>query len=212
MLVNAAAEADCDLHLALVSIEESGIAEHAGYYGRRWGRDEEDGEEFEVVEVSDRALILSEWRRPNGEAAGFHDFPFDEAELCPPDAFEDLTPDEEHFEEATGNEGASFERTYRRAGLVLWPRARRLAVLNQAGLGATLPHLDDLTARWETGGRTIASPLWREADELSRHMLRDLAASDMAPGGQYRRQSDARLAGSAGECSAHRRVSWRVVG
>ena len=95
-------------------------------------------------------LILSEWRRPDGGEAGFDDFPFTEDELCPPDAFEDLTPDEQHFHEATGNEGASFERTYRRAGLVLWPRARRLAVLNQAGLGATLPYLEDLTTRWET--------------------------------------------------------------
>ena len=31
VLVKAAAEADCDLHLALVSIEESGSAEHTGY-------------------------------------------------------------------------------------------------------------------------------------------------------------------------------------
>ena len=30
-------------------------------------------------------------------------------------------PDEQHFQEATGNEGASFERTYSRAGFVLWP-------------------------------------------------------------------------------------------
>jgi hypothetical protein len=173
VLVKAAAEADCDLHLALVSIEESGSAEHSGYYGRRrWSRDEEDDAEFEVVEVADRSLILSEWRRLDGGEAGFHGFPFDEAELCPPDAFEDLTPDEQHFHEATGNEGASFERTYRRAGLVLWPRARRLAVLNQAGLGATLPHLEDLTQRWEAGDRAITSPLWREADALSDHMLR----------------------------------------
>ncbi len=68
--------------------------------------------------------------------------------------------------------GASFERTYRRAGLVLWPRVRRLAVLNQAGLGATLPHLEDLTTRWEAGAAGIESPLWSEADELSRYMLR----------------------------------------
>ncbi len=172
VLIKAAAEADCDLHLALVSIEESGSAEHTGYYGRRgWGRDEDD-EEFEVAEVFDRALILSEWRRPDGGEAGFGDFPFTEDELCPPDAFEDLEPDEEHFQEATGNEGASFERTYRRAGFVLWPAARRLAVLNQAGLGATLPYLENLTARWETSGASIQSPLWREADELSGHMLR----------------------------------------
>lgn len=177
VLVRAAAEADCDLHLALVSVEESGSAEHALYYGRRrrWSRGEEEDEDedgFEVSEVFDRALILSEWRRPDGGEAGFGDFPFDEDELCPPDAFENLTPDEQHFHEATGNEGASFERTYRRAGFVLWPAARRLAVLNQAGLGTTLPYLQDLTVRWETSNTSIETPLWREADELSGHMLR----------------------------------------
>ena len=60
VLVKAATEADCDLHLALVSIEESGSAEHTGYYSRRrWSRDEEDDEQFEVAEVIDRAPFLS---------------------------------------------------------------------------------------------------------------------------------------------------------
>jgi len=178
VLVQAAATADCDLHLALVSIEESGSAEQTGYYGhRRWNRDEEEDEEFEVAEVIDRALILSAWRRPDGGEAGLDDFPFAEDELCPPDAFEDLTPDEQHFHEATGNEGASFERTYRRAGFVLWPTARRLAVLNQAGLRTTLPYLEDLTARWEASNASIQSPLWREADQLSAHMLRSWSRS-----------------------------------
>jgi len=85
--------------------------------------------------------------------------------------------DEQHFHEATGNEGASFERTYRRAAFVLWPTARRLAVLNQAGLRTTLPYLEDLTERWETSNASIQSPLWREADELSRHMLRSWSGS-----------------------------------
>jgi hypothetical protein len=173
VLVKAAAEADCDLHLALVTIEESGSAEYTGYDSRHgWSRDDWDEEEFEVAEVIDRALFLSEWRRPDGSKAGFNDFPFAEDELCPPDAFEDLTPDEEYFHEATGNEGASFDRTYRRAGLILWPAARRLAVLNQAGHRTTLPYLEDLTARWEMSDASIQSPLWREADELSGHMLR----------------------------------------
>jgi predicted 2-oxoglutarate/Fe(II)-dependent dioxygenase YbiX len=148
VLTKAAVEADCELHLALVAIEESGSAESTGYHGRR-GIDDDEDEDFEAVEVFDRALILSEWRRPDGGEAGFGDFPFTEDELCPEDVFEDLEPDEEHFHEATGNEGASFERTYRRAGFVLWPAARKLAVLNQGGLRATLPHLETLTASWE---------------------------------------------------------------
>ena len=211
VLVKAAAEADCDLHLALVSIEESGSAEHTAYYGRGRGRRDEDDETFEVAEVFDRALILSEWRRPDGGEAGFDDFPFSEDELCPPDAFDDLAPDEEHFHEATGNEGASFERTYRRAGLVLWPAARRLAVLNQAGLGATLPYLETLTARWEAGGASIASPLWREADELSGLHAALLAAPVLADGRRRQSRRDARFAGPAGESEAHRRVSRGAV-
>lgn len=164
VLVPAARAADCELHLALVSIEENGSAEYSGY--------EEDDEQFEVGEIFDRALMLSEWRCPEGGKAMFDEFPFSEQELCPPDAFEDLAPDEEHFHEATGNEGASFERTYRRAGLVLWPAARRLAVLNQGGLGATLPYLEVLTARWEAVDAALKPALWREADELAGHMLR----------------------------------------
>ena len=52
-IVAAAAErSGCEVHLALVSIEESGSAEHADYprSRRSWSRDEED-DEFEVVEV-----------------------------------------------------------------------------------------------------------------------------------------------------------------
>ena len=50
-------------------------------------------------------------------------------------------------------------------------------MLNQAGLRTTLPYLEDLTARWETSNASIQSPLWREADELSRHMLRSWSRS-----------------------------------
>lgn len=107
-----------------MTIEESGSAEQEGYYSRgQWhgGGSEEadDGESFDVVEIDDPAMTLSEWRRPDGGAAGLGELPFDEKKLCPPDALEEMTPDEQHFHEATGNEGASFDRTYRRAGLVL---------------------------------------------------------------------------------------------
>ena len=98
----------------------------------------------------------------------------EDQELAPPDACDDLAPDEEHFHEATGNEGASFERTYRRAALVLWPSDKVFAVLCQAGLAVTLPYLEDLVALdCEPGGRQ--SPLWREAHDLAGHMTRAMA-------------------------------------
>ncbi len=177
VVVGAAEEAGCDLYLALLSIEESGTAEHTGYHSRRRRRwytdDDEDEDEYEIGEVYERSATLSDWRRPDGSPAELGDFPFEEEELSPPAAFEDLDADELHFHEATGNEGASFERTYHRAALVLWPRSRRLEVLNRAGLSVSLPYLGELARRWVKTGDDEGSPLWREAHELAGHMLRD---------------------------------------
>ena len=172
VLVDAAAQAGCDLHVALLTVEESGSAEQTGYSrSRRWGRDGGDDEGFEIGEVFDRSLMLSHWSLPDGRAAGLGGIPFADPEICPADALQDMEPDEQYFQEATGNEGASFDRTYRRAALVLWPRHRRLAVLNQAGLAATLPWLDLLAGQWLAEGGQKGSALWAEAHELIGHML-----------------------------------------
>ena len=45
-------------------------------------------------------------------------------------------------------------------------------MLNHAGLRGTLPYLEDLVMRWQASGAAINSPLRREADELSQHVLR----------------------------------------
>jgi predicted 2-oxoglutarate/Fe(II)-dependent dioxygenase YbiX len=122
VLVAAAEQADCAIHLALVSVEENGSAEHTGYGGRRSYWDDENDDEFEIVEVYERSETVTEWRAVDGSRTALPALPFSEAEFCPPAAFEAMEPDDVHFHEATGNEGASFERTYRSAALVLWPR------------------------------------------------------------------------------------------
>lgn len=168
VLAAAAPQADCDLHLALLSIEESGSAEYSGNYGSRRSR---GSDEFEAGEVDERHAFLSEWQRADGGPSILAELPIEDEELSPPDTLDGMAPDEEEFHEATGNAGVSFERTYQRAALVLWPRERVFAVLNQAGLGATLPFLGDLTERWAAGGEGRESPLWRQAHELAGHML-----------------------------------------
>ncbi len=170
LLTTAAPAASCELHLALISIEESGAAEYTGDY-RSWRRRGDDDEEFEAGEVFNRSEVLCEWRRPDGAPATMGELPIEATELSPPDALADMEPDEEHFHEATGNEGASFDRTYRRAALVLWPSARIFAVLNQAGLSATLPYLEALVHRWDASGAKKPSPLRKDALELAGHML-----------------------------------------
>jgi len=169
VLRSAAPKAACDLHLALLSIEESGAAEYNGSYRRRYRGYDDD--EFEAGEVFDRSALLTEWRGADGKSLTLGEIPIEEGEVSPPDVLEDIDPDEEHFHEATGNEGASFERTYRCAALVLWPRRRRLAVLNQAGLAATQPYLESLAANWSDEGAQPDSALWMEAHELSGYVL-----------------------------------------
>jgi hypothetical protein len=166
VLVAAAGQADCDIHVALVCIEESGSAEYTGYGGRY-------DDEFEVGEVFNRSQTVSDWRRPDGSESMLNALPFEENELCPPDALEDAEPDEEHFHEATGNEGVSFERRYRRAAIVLWPKSRKLAVINQAGFSVTLPYLAELARDWVAGGGGAECALWRDAHTLSTYMLQD---------------------------------------
>ncbi len=168
VLAAAAARAECDVHTALLSVVESGFAEYSGHTrGRgRWAEPE-----LEAGDVEDRLATLSEWRRPDGGRPELGTLPFEETELCPPDVFEDIDPDDEEFEEATGNEGASFERTYSRAALVLWPRRRLFVVLAQAGLEVTLPYLANLVERWAAAVEGEKSSLWNEAHTLASHML-----------------------------------------
>jgi 2OG-Fe(II) oxygenase superfamily len=187
VLVPAAEQSGCDVHLALLTIEESGAAEYVDYGSPRSRWSEPD---LEAGEVFDRDVTLSEWRRPDGTPSQLGPLPVEDNELSPPEALEDMEPDEEEFHEAAGNEGASFDRTYSRAALVLWPRERMLAVLNQAGLLVTLPYLADLAERWAASGEDGRSMLWQQAHELSRHMLLRWPAYGWDQG-QAREASDA---------------------
>ncbi len=177
LLAMAAPQAGCDVHLALLTIWESGTAQYNGrnnWHYRRGQRDaglEENASEFEVVEVYDSGKSLSEWRRPDGSATTLGKLPIEDDEVSPPDALDDMEPDEEHFHEATGNEGASFDRTYARAALVVWPSSRILAVLKQGGFAATLPFLGELIDKWQAGGAKKGLPHKRQAEELAGHMI-----------------------------------------
>jgi hypothetical protein len=131
------------------------VAEYGGSYRLSWhdGDERDDRDEFEVVEVLDWHKSLSEWRRPDDAQTTLGKLLLEDGEVSPPGALDGMEPGEEHFREATGNEGASFDRTYSRATLVIWPSNRPLAVINMAGLEATLPYPEDLIAKWQAARR-----------------------------------------------------------
>jgi hypothetical protein len=154
VLRRAADAAACIVHLAVMNIEESGPAEvhYAPSRGRRDRYDFEGDEidaaavDYEVVEVSDTDRYIDHWIAADGLGRAFGRLPLADGELLPAGALDDEPPDEDRLLEATGNEGISFERAYRRAALVLWPQARQVDVLLQAGVGSALPALEALLA------------------------------------------------------------------
>jgi 2-oxoglutarate-Fe(II)-dependent oxygenase superfamily protein len=153
VLTQAAERADCAAHLGIVHIEESGAAKptYHDYYPRRRGPYDNDEEEFEdassddfeVIEVCDCRHYVDQWRDLRDRPVEFGDIPLEPGELLPAGALDDEEPDEQRLMEASGNEGASFERSYHRAALVIWRRERYAEVLLQAGVLSALPYLKE---------------------------------------------------------------------
>ncbi|MDB6136035.1 MAG: hypothetical protein JWM59_4278 [Verrucomicrobiales bacterium] len=155
VLREAAAQTGCALHLGIVHIEESGWANHHGGYGysgsSRWDDDDEEEEkedesEFEIGEVCDGQYYIDEWRDTDDQPVAFGQIPLGAGETLPDGALDGEKPDQSHFSEATGNEGASFERTYLRAAFVLWPVSRFDEVCLSGGLDAAIARLGRLAA------------------------------------------------------------------
>lgn len=182
VLIRAAANTECDIHLAMISIRESGSAE---WLPPDWShRDESDhssDEDFEVIEVIDHEQVIEHWLLPDDQKADWGSMPFNEDEMFPRDALDELVPDEQYFREATGNEGGSFERTYRRAAIVLWPKNRRLMIAAQTGAEFAVPMLKQLP---EEDARTLAGHLlasWCGHDGRTRAELLEALTSLSAP-------------------------------
>lgn len=91
-----------------------------------------------------------------------------------------MEPEELDFQEATGNSGATFERLYQRAALVIWPRSHRAAVLSQGGPEVSVPFLGELVRRWQEAGADPQSVLRQEARLLAAQIRADWPESESA--------------------------------
>jgi len=150
-LLRAGEAAGCVVRLALLSITESGAAEPSwdGYSRRgRYRREEDEDDEdddtpsYDVVSVEERRATLAQWRSPDGAPEDYGTLSvIEEEELAPRDALEHATPDTDHLAEAMGNGGASYERAYRHAALVVWPRAHEHAMIAAGGASASVAAL-----------------------------------------------------------------------
>lgn len=161
VLAQVAERSQCAIHLGVVHIGETGGAEEdAGesYRSRRRRRRSSvgpgnDDVDFTVITVDDDWQYIDEWRDSDDQSVEFGRVPLESGELLPAGALDEEPPDRKRFTEATGNEGATYERSYHRAALVLWPARRTIDVLLAAGAGAGLPHLRRLVSQGEPARR-----------------------------------------------------------
>ncbi len=158
VLVEATRLADCALHAAIVHIEESASVD---WYGD-WVREAEDVDEsnYEVTDIESTYHWLDGWVRTDDTPAEYGKLDLDPEELLDEEAFKNLEsepPDSQRLFEATGNGGASVERLYRRAALVIWHQANSLEVLAPAGAGALVSFLGAERDREQAGATTIRS-------------------------------------------------------
>ena len=133
-LARAAERADCELYAAIVHIEEHGDATYEGDYLHGWDTDGIDAEDMEIGELYDSRHWLAGWVSQDGSQPPFGELSLLPEELLPRGALDDEEPDEHRLHEASGNEGVSLERAYRRAAFVIWPRSKTLAILAGGGI------------------------------------------------------------------------------
>lgn len=189
-LRDAALRASHTTHLCMVSIEQEWSAEETGWPSYRH-RADPGPDEVELYDLIDELRTVGEWVDVEGQHTDAASIPFVDDELCPPQCIEDEEPDEFHYHEATGNEGGTVERTYRRAAVVVWPAAHHVAVIAQGGAGAVAQALSELDPDDPSAGAlardlgdagiwSLSGDGWRAGlrdllDELARHRLAEAA-------------------------------------
>lgn len=127
--------AGCELYMAIVHVNEEGIAVPDIDYGH-W--DEMEAAEMVMDELLERSRWLDGWMDGDGRRPSFGEVPLFREELLPENALDDAEPDDQWVHEATGNENMTIEQVYRRAAFVIWPRSKTLVIISRGGIEAAV--------------------------------------------------------------------------
>ncbi len=154
VLFEAAEQADCIAHLALVTLWLCGAVDydeddyfHPGrrYYYRRDDNDAVEGDiggEHEMGEIFETSLTANDWSDRRGDTCRFGRMELEDNEIAATAAFDTNNPSEEELQGYTGNEGISLARWYHRAAVLIWPREHHFSVLCRAGTEAAIGGLE----------------------------------------------------------------------
>ena len=118
VLVQAKARVDFNVFVGNVHLTEYWEASHCGY------------DDYSADELYNEELCAKNLKSIDGKRIPSVDFP--KKYLVPEDFFSGIDPDDENFQEATGNEGATLDKQYHWAALLLWPVKKRTVMVDQS--------------------------------------------------------------------------------
>ena len=177
VLCMAAQESELDVHLAILTKRDSGSAEEN--YGRSFKkrRGHQNPKNWSMSDDFESTVTLNNWVGPDNQRKDFGEMFVDEESeflaVCP---FDNLKPDGIEVEECSGNEGASMERWYSLAALVLWPSANKLALKldarSQYGMDNAAKKLQEDIATCREKGLAADSKEWQECQEMTQLMVK----------------------------------------
>ena len=154
VLAEAADRADCELHAAVLRIEEVGAPRfepptHGWDWGFdwEWEADEVVGRETDMGDVHDRWEALDGWVARDGGHPPFGEIPLNGLELLPQGALDDAEPDGRRLTGSTGNTGPTLEFLYRLTALVIWPRELTVDIVASGSIDRAVAWVETQCAR-----------------------------------------------------------------
>lgn len=169
----AAAQAGCAIYVGMVHIEEYGQADYNQSFDSRYDYDDggDDESNYEVGEVDNGDYYIDQWRDPEDTSVAFGEVPLKNEEILPTGSLDGEESDDVHFTEATGNAGMSFERTYLRAALVIWPEIRFDDICISSGIDGALVRLEKLVDDVQASTSEAVAVAWKAAGEFAAKLL-----------------------------------------
>lgn len=142
LVVSAAEETDCHVHLAHVSRHLLQYADDGSFdawdrYGRR-SRSRRGGT-LQIGETYEDELRGTEWTSITGKKQPWGNLPLDVASIVSEIPIDDWKPTSEEYEGYTGNAGNTLDRWYHRTALVMWPKTHHYLVVVRAGCVTSIP-------------------------------------------------------------------------
>ena len=149
LVVPAAAQANCFVHLAQVSRHLLQFADD-GSFGDGYSRYSYRAprrHSLQIGETYEDELSGTEWTNLSGQKQPWGTIAFDLSSIVSSVPINDWKPTSEEFEGYTGNAGNTLDRWYHRSAIVVWHRDHHFEVVASSGVADSLPLFCSMTKK-----------------------------------------------------------------